>query len=330
MGELISIVVPVYNGEKTIEECLASICRQAYNNLEIIVINDGSRDSTEAICEKYKAQDSRITIYRQDNAGLSAARNTGIRLARGEYICFIDADDYLENGYVSSLYNHMQQYQADLTICGFQEKNGNMVLSKTEGEIRVFTKEEAQMALLKVDLFRGYAWNKMYKKSIIDKFNLQYACDLHNWEDVYFNYLYMEHADKTVYDPTVYYNYMYWDFSLTHTVKLSDKTIERIWGPIDAQQRILKEKPSEPVRKQLEIRMVDSAIAVLRMLGMTRKTKQYHEYYSESLKIIRKGATLLSDEISRSQKMKIRCYSICPWLLNWLYAIRYRVAPIKM
>ena len=106
--EKISIIIPVYNVEKYLKTCLDSVINQTYQNLEIILVNDGSTDNSGKICEEYKRTNSRIILIHKKNEGLSAARNTGLGIATGEYISFLDSDDYISNDMLETLYNSLQ------------------------------------------------------------------------------------------------------------------------------------------------------------------------------------------------------------------------------
>lgn len=108
-NELISIVIPVYNVENFLERCITSVLNQTFENIEIILVNDGSTDNSLRICQQYEKIDSRIFIINQENQGLSAARNSGINQARGKYICFIDSDDWIHEKYLEILYNDIEK-----------------------------------------------------------------------------------------------------------------------------------------------------------------------------------------------------------------------------
>ena len=115
----ISVIVPVYNAELTLQKCVNSILNQSFTNLEVVLVNDGSTDSSGAICDKYMERDSRVITVHQRNSGVSVARNTGLRIANGQYIVFIDSDDYVDEDFLSTLYKNI----SDLTICGFIAQN---------------------------------------------------------------------------------------------------------------------------------------------------------------------------------------------------------------
>lgn len=123
MGELISIIVPMYNREKTISKCLDSILNQTYSNFELIIIDDGSTDNSFTICEQYVKDDDRIKLIHQENQGVSSARNKGLDISEGEYIAFIDSDDYVSDDYLEYLYTLIQYDNTKIAICSHQNIN---------------------------------------------------------------------------------------------------------------------------------------------------------------------------------------------------------------
>ena len=119
MEDLVSIIIPVYNTEKYLSKCLESVINQTYKNLEIILINDGSTDKSKEICESFAKKDKRIQILNKENSGVSSARNHGMRLAKGQYIAFIDGDDYAEENYIEELLKNLKQTESDCVLCGY-------------------------------------------------------------------------------------------------------------------------------------------------------------------------------------------------------------------
>ena len=117
MKELISIIVPVYNVEKYLNRCIDSLISQTYQNIEIILVDDGSTDSSSEIVDGYLKKDNRIKVFHKDNGGLSDARNKGIEISKGKYLSFVDSDDYVTNTYIETLYNTIIEYEADISIC---------------------------------------------------------------------------------------------------------------------------------------------------------------------------------------------------------------------
>ncbi len=164
----ISIIICAYNIEDYIASCLESVVKQSYKNLEIIVINDGSTDNTRKIIERYAKQDSRIKAIHQKNAGLSAARNTGINLATSEYICLVDGDDVIYQDYVAKLLSRMIHTHADIAVCGYETvsyKHDESHITYHEAET-TNGQDAARNLLLTLENIDVVAWNKMYKRDL--------------------------------------------------------------------------------------------------------------------------------------------------------------------
>lgn len=174
--DLITIIVPVYNAEDYLERCLESIIQQTYYELEIILINDGSSDNSRIICEKLKKRDRRIIIINQHNQGVSATRNKGLNYANGEYICFIDADDWIEKDMILNLYNSIKnEDENSIAVCGCIEeyyKDGIWKYKKKyEMNIdkEIYGSDFREKSNLYLDIIRPELWNKLFKRNVIGK-----------------------------------------------------------------------------------------------------------------------------------------------------------------
>jgi len=165
---LVSIIVPIYKVENYLEKCLESIIAQTYNNLQIILIDDGSPDSCGEICDEYALKDSRIIVIHQKNMGLSAARNAGFEKVLGKYIGFVDSDDYIANDMYESLVNAIEKYDTDISMCSYYKVDNNVVSKPEYPEIkdRIYTKNEALKELLIDHKIQNYVWNKLYRKEL--------------------------------------------------------------------------------------------------------------------------------------------------------------------
>lgn len=201
---LISIIVPIYNVESYVEECIQSIIKQTYKNLDIILIDDGSKDSSGEICEKYKKIDSRICVVHQENQGLSSARNTGLKLANGEYIQFIDGDDFISVDMIENLYEIMEKEHADIVTCSsYTYKNGEIVKKEYSKSINIYNKEEAIKEIILDKKIRFYAWDKLYKKTLWKDIKFPEG---RRFEDIAVTPIVIKNADKVVfYDCPLYY-----------------------------------------------------------------------------------------------------------------------------
>ena len=159
---LISIIVPVYNVKNYLEKCLQSICGQTYKNLEIILIDDGSSDGSGELCDLFAQRDGRIRVFHQANAGQSAARNRGLAVAQGEFLGFVDSDDWIESDMYEFLYRLLKENEADISICShYRDKGKKSVAKYSSGEQFVFTRDEGIRALVVDRRIRNYVWDKL-------------------------------------------------------------------------------------------------------------------------------------------------------------------------
>lgn len=209
MEPLVSMVIPVYNVEKYLEKCLISIINQTYKNIEIILVDDGSSDCSGVICEKFAKKDGRIHIIKKKNGGLSDARNVGINNSRGDYICFVDSDDYVDKNYVLKMYSSLLTNNADICICNFfpvtEEGNKSKKQYGSKLSNSVFLNSSINSILLSdLNVSMTVAWNKMYKKSLFE--GIRYPTGkLHEDEWTTYKLLYKSARICTIDDELYYY-----------------------------------------------------------------------------------------------------------------------------
>ncbi len=169
MNSKISVIVPVYNSELYLEECIESVLNQTYDNFELILINDGSSDNSKYICDKYEKKDNRVRVKHICNSGVSVARNIGISISTGDYIVFVDSDDYINPDMLKELYNYINKYNTDMVICDFMYYKNNVFINSEvkEQNIKIYTSEEAQYQLYK-DKYLNFivVWGKIYKRKL--------------------------------------------------------------------------------------------------------------------------------------------------------------------
>ena len=189
---LISIVVPVYNVENYLRRCFESIVSQTYTNLEIILVDDGSTDGSAALCDELEKSDDRVLVIHRNNGGLSAARNTGLKAAKGQYIAFWDSDDWVEPNILEIAYNHQKEKNYDIVVWGYSADFVNeqeSVLKNSITDIQNTTFEKG-VPFLNMEAFLGaigYAWNKLYKIDILKANGLFFTEGLSLIEDIVFN-----------------------------------------------------------------------------------------------------------------------------------------------
>lgn len=164
----ISMVVPVYGVEPYLRECLDSIVAQSYRNLDIILVDDGSPDGCGKICDEYAASDDRIRVIHQENAGLSAARNVGIREAQGEYLCFVDSDDAVHPEFVSALYGACVRTGAEIALCKFSSQKNKLRTSDIADRICTAREISVELSMDATGVI-GVAWNKLYAARLFEK-----------------------------------------------------------------------------------------------------------------------------------------------------------------
>lgn len=205
--EKLSIIVPVYNAERTIGKCIDSILAQTFSNFELILINDGSNDMSLEICNKFKNKDERILIIDQENQGVSAARNRGIQLAKGDYIGFIDSDDWIEENMYEMLLREINAYDADIAMCGvsIDFENGDTKLLHSCVKRYAFDSAQAIEAMLENKICKGYLWNRIYKKELFE--GLFLAEDIAMCEDVLISIDLFHRSSVIVYNTKSMYHY---------------------------------------------------------------------------------------------------------------------------
>lgn len=204
----VSVIIPVYKAEKYLAVCVDSVLQQTYKELEVILVEDGSPDQCGQICDEYAKKDSRVKVIHKENQGVSMARNTGLELATGEYVQFVDSDDYLDIHMIETLVNALEESKADLVLCGFYEKNLNFDrVSKAEEDVGVYEKAQFLKGIMKnpYSFHYGVLWNKLFKREKIG--NLRFLADMDFGEDLIFNLHYFGccHTIRVIDEPLYYY-----------------------------------------------------------------------------------------------------------------------------
>ena len=205
--DLVSIIIPIYNVQEYLLKCVESVVNQTYTNIEIILIDDGSKDKSGKICDELAEKDQRIRVIHTENKGVSAARNSGLSVAVGEFVTFVDSDDTINSKFIEELYDAFDS-SVDMTVCAFNrvDKYGNIKsIHGKEGVSCVLDREESIETMFYGKLFAGHSWNKMFKKSKLN--NLVFRTDIAVYEDLLFCTEYLLKADKVKYIPNSLYNY---------------------------------------------------------------------------------------------------------------------------
>lgn len=190
---MISVIVPIFNAEKYLHRCIKRILAQDYTDYELLLIDDGSTDNSGTICDEYAIKDNRIRVFHKENGGVSSARNWGLDNAIGEYIMFVDSDDYMLPGMLEVMYSTLESKKSDLVICGTTETGGGYWRPIADVNYSINQLKESFVSLLHTELLSP-PWNKIYKKEIIR--SNRFCEDISFGEDLLFNIQYLEKCEN--------------------------------------------------------------------------------------------------------------------------------------
>jgi len=223
----ISIIVPVYNLERFINQCVDSLINQTFKDIEIILVDDGSTDSCPSICDDYQSRDERITVIHQKNMGLSGTRNTGISVSNAKWFMIIDGDDWLEPDAIEFLYKNAEKYNSDMFIASyFANSESNQLKDSffSENEFHFSSKEEMlnlqvnciiknNLAKMKSASNMGSTWARLYRRSIVVDNNLNFIVGLNRTQDAIFNLYLLEYVEKVDFVDVPVQHYRVWNGS---------------------------------------------------------------------------------------------------------------------
>lgn len=301
--EMVSIVIPLYNSEKFITDCIKSCQNQTYDNIEIIVVDDGSTDAGYGIVDKIAKKDSRIRLFHTSNGGVSSARNTGIEKSRGEYICFVDADDSIENNFVEKMLEYLRQSGAD--FC-FSKNTFEQCAQRKEGYVKI-TSAEAEELLLSQRIYVG-CWNKMYKKDLVK--NIRFRNDLFYGEGLYFINQVANNARKIIVCEDGLYHYR----KVNPESATTKFNIEKM---INGEKSLLDIKAMLKANDKRVNRMWSQHYCLFCLNAMRGLIKDHDEKYKDWLKKLRKNTySGIRAKGNFKIKAKIAIGAISPKLLQ--------------
>lgn len=313
--EKISVLVPVYNSEKYLVKCIGSILNQTYKNIELIIINDGSNDKSYDIIEEYKNKDSRIIVIHTENKGVSHARNVALDNAKGNFITFVDSDDYIDEDYLDILYKTLKKENADISTCNcrFIEEDTNKSYTKNFGidKVLIMDSEKAVENLFYYNYIRHSPWGKLYKKELFN--NLKYI-ENKNYEDLELTYKIFLQAKKIVYIPNSKYNYLLRKGSIIHS-EIKESDIETI---LNYTEKILENitQNNTSIKKSAEFLVARQSLNLWYRVPNKKKYRRYLKIATKNIKKYRKE--ILKDN-KINKKSKILFY------LSYLGRIPYKI-----
>lgn len=266
MKPTVSIIVPVYNVEKTLERCVDSILNQEYTDFELLLIDDGSKDKSPQICDAYAAKDTRVRVVHKENGGVSAARNLALDMAEGTYLQFLDSDDWITPNATRLFVEAAKQYECDMVIADFYRVIGERVSHKGAIEDEGLLSREAfaeQMMENPADFYYGVLWNKLFRREIVEKNRLRMDEKLSWCEDFLFNLEYIRYCEKlfVLQVPIYYYvrtkgSLASQSMSITKVVKMKLMLFEYY---TDFYKQVLTEEEYQKKRLQVYRFLLDSA-----------------------------------------------------------------------
>lgn len=293
---LISIIIPIYNAERFLGECIQSVIEQDYQNWELILINDGSKDSSHHICNQYAAVDNRIKVYHNENHGVSYTRNFGMDMAKGDYLCFIDADDKIASDYLAQLLAALENEDADIVFCGWQLLYGNKTVGRTPKIKAGFYRYE-DVSNRAIDdgtlsgILFGAVWGALYRSSLIKDNHIIFDASVKKNEDGLFNLQLLPYAKGIFVSTYDGYIYRQWksvtnkkkDFVVTTELdEVSNMIRERCKSYNDLEKQLRCRSVSIIFWKSQGVKNIDASVSKLsRMLKNYIEQTDFHDFYFE-------------------------------------------------
>lgn len=318
---MISVIVPIYNAESTIENCICSILRQTYEDFELILVDDGSKDASGKICDQYQSADRRVKCIHIENGGVSNARNTGLEHSVGEYIAFVDADDTVEPQYLATLLEMLSSPGTDLSVMAecHDEKFRKRIPSEVRGGYVFLDRRSALMSVFTSAHFAGHPWGKMFRRDLIGE--LRFDTGLHYCEDLLFTVLYLLRCREVCYTETNLYNYVIYGESASQGhMSMSKLTACHVI------QKIKEVLPAEYHDLELYIDY-DAMQLIMSMVSMVAKSPEdtWDEYLATLMDLFRsvhfRSVYKLSDARTRSKMLLLK---IKPKILLKILQRKYR------
>ncbi len=295
---LISIIVPVYNVEKYLSKCIDSILAQTYKNTEIILVDDGAKDKSGEICDEYAKKDSRIRVIHKKNGGLSDARNCGLEAARGELVGFIDSDDYIDSDMYEVLYNAMEKYGAQMSMCDVYDVYDGQEIP-VQDNIRDFATdaEEAMKIVMDGQINYAYAVNKLYKKELFSDIKYPVGKII---EDAFVILFLLEKTQKVAFSTARKYYYYHRENSIVSNA-FSKKHYDCIEAHEQNYRFICEKHPN--IEKAARMRLYWSRFFVLDKMLVSDSVGK--DEYMPIVKYIRRGVPYIVFESILSKPRKI-------------------------
>lgn len=321
MEKVISVIVPVYNGEKYLRETIKSILVQTFSDFELIIIDDGSIDSTSEICEELAKCDDRIVVYYQQNKGVSAARNEGIRKANGKYVCFIDSDDYVEPDMFETLYKNMVEYNVDISCCGIMQEtlDGQKNTQFCTGEqVHIEDNKILLEKFFSNPMYREVLYgpvNKLFKTELVTSvcFNEKYKIG----EDLLFSFECLEKTKSFYFENRGLYHYIKREGSAT-TSKFSVKRFDYIYVA-DILLNKCKEKHPEAYNSALYWAFIHKLNMCCSLSKFSNIKKENLDFYKECYSFCKKNRKNVWGKLTLKKKLNYFVIKFFPFIYKLVH-----------
>ena len=317
MSELLSIIVPFYNSDKYLDECISSIIYQTYKNFELILVNDGSTDTSLEICNKFKENDNRIIVVDKENTGVSDSRNIGLSLAKGKYIGFVDSDDFIEKEMYQSLIEKIQSEKSE--ICVMDSYTIRLSKTKNLNNISPIDNAEALKKLLLLE-FPTSVWAYLYTKKSLD--GIKFSQKIHFFEDLEFNYRVLCNIQNVSVHKSKLYNYRISETSInSQSINYKKLTC------LDLLDSIIENIKSKQIALEKQSRYFVSHCLISMILSISKIEETNNEFYSILRKYCIKymNSILFSKYVPLKHKLIIFMYQIHPKAVTKsIFFIKYR------
>ena len=323
MENKISIIVPIYNVANNLHRCIDSILSQTYMELEVILVDDGSIDESATICDEYAIQSRLIKVIHKKNGGSASARNAGISVATGDYITFVDGDDWIENDGIEKMMLCAETTDSDIVMADFtiEQSDGSCSVRK-EG----FCNPDATelMKAMMTGKLHGSNCNKIYRRSLIVANDIHFIDGADYTEDLAFNIKLLTLTNKIVYLPIAYYHYCIYDNSMSHTQASPDmarrKDLQKVTNVTDFSNWLYSKGIGKQVEKELNYCKL---ITKMPFLGVVtrRSCLRWCALFPEADKAIWEN-----DRLSISYKLELQLLRMrCLWLFIWIQKIKLKL-----
>ena len=305
--DLISVIIPIYNVEKYLRRCLDSICNQMYQNLEIVLVDDGSTDSSGKIADEYARRDTRFHVMHKQNGGLSDARNAGLSYCHGTYIVFVDSDDYVTEDYVMVLYDLLKHNHADISVVSLTHQEEELSKISDSAAAKIYNTKEALQDLL-YQRISASANAKMYRAELFS--DIRYPKG-RLYEDVIATYQIFEKATKVVWcDIKKYWYYVRTDSIVRSAFNV--KKMDYVYNCEEVLEEVKKKYPA--LSKAAESRLLWAAIHIWVNFTERKKYPEQYQYVYKTIKQYRKS--VLSDKAVSTRNKLVVLLTYFGWHLS--------------